>query len=144
MVALAEKFYIDFYGKVAAKANTLDQVREIMYNLPKYIPITRMPPTSRAFHFHMLRVYLQINTWKHLKQLLDIDNFGFFRDAQGTVTPIITDKDHAPKYLMHEMKCSCTKPNKEGLLCTGCSCKKSGFQCTPLCKCGGECSHNDI
>ena len=49
MVKLGEEFYIQLYGKVATKATTLDQVREIMYNLPKYIPITRMPPTSRAF-----------------------------------------------------------------------------------------------
>ena len=69
VVRLGENFYIQRYGKVAAKAKTLDQVREIMYNLPKYIPITRMPPTSRAFHFHMLRIYLQVSTWKHLKQL---------------------------------------------------------------------------
>ena len=31
MVELGEKFYINLYGKVAAKAKSLDQVREIMY-----------------------------------------------------------------------------------------------------------------
>ena len=40
MVELGEKFYINLYGKVSAKAKSLDQVCEIMYNLPKYIPIT--------------------------------------------------------------------------------------------------------
>ena len=57
MVVLGEEFYIQLYGKIATKATTLDQVRELMYNLPNYIPITRMPPTSRAFRFHMLRIY---------------------------------------------------------------------------------------
>ena len=84
MVELGEKFYINLYGKVAAKAKSLDQVREIMYNLPKYIPITRMPPTSSAFYFHMLCVYLQINTWKHLRQLLEFDKFGFLRMKTAT------------------------------------------------------------
>ena len=119
MVSLGEKFYIHMYGKVVVKAKSLDQVREIMYSLPKYIPITRMPPTSRAFYFHMLRVYLQINTWKHLRQLREIEKFGFGRDENGNITAIITDKEHAPKYLLQEMKCSCQKPNRAGLLCTG-------------------------
>ena len=56
MVELGDKFYINLYGKVAAKAKSLDQVREIMYNLPKYMPITQMPPTSRAFYFQILCV----------------------------------------------------------------------------------------
>ena len=142
IVELGEKFYINLYGKVAAKAKPLDQVREIMYNLPKYIPITRMPPTSRAFYFHMLRVYLQINTWKHLRQLLEFDKFGFFKDENGNITAIITDKEHAPKYMPQEMKCCCQKPNRAGSLCTGCSCSKSGLSCIELCKSGGECSNN--
>ena len=40
MVELGEKFYINLYGKVATKAKSLDQVREIIYSLPKYITIT--------------------------------------------------------------------------------------------------------
>ena len=49
MMELGEKFCINLYGKVAKKAKSLDQVCEVMYNLPKYIPITQMPPTSEAF-----------------------------------------------------------------------------------------------
>ena len=40
LVELGERFSINLYGKVAAKAKSLDQVRKIIYNLPKYIPIT--------------------------------------------------------------------------------------------------------
>ena len=40
VVELGEKFYINLYGKVATKAKSLDQVREIIYSLPKYITIT--------------------------------------------------------------------------------------------------------
>ena len=142
MVELGEKFYINLYGKVAKKAKSLDQVSKIMYNLPKYIPITRMPPTSEAFYFHVLRIYLQINTWKHLRKLLEFDKFGFFKDENSSITVIITDKERASKYMLQEMKCSCQKPNRAGLLCTGCSCLKSGLSCTELCKCSGECSNN--
>ena len=142
LVELGERFSINLYGKVAAKAKSLDQVRKIIYNLPKYIPITWIPPTSRVFYLHMLRVWLQINTWKHLRQLLGFDKFGFFKDENGNGTAIITDKEHAPKYMVQEMKCSCQKPSRAGLLCTDCSCSKSGLSCTELCKCGGECSNN--
>ena len=92
VVELREKFYINLYGKVGAKAKSLDKVRKIIDNLPKYIPITQMSPTSRAFYFHMLHVYLQINTWKHLRQLLEFDKFGFLKDENGNGTAIITDK----------------------------------------------------
>ena len=101
-----------------------------------------MEPTSWAFYFHMLRVYLQTNMWKHLRQLLEFDKFDFFKDENGNITVIITDKEHARKYMLQEMKCSCQKQIRAGLLCTGCLRLKSGLPCTELCKCGGECSNN--
>ena len=62
----------------------------------------------------MLRVYLLINTWKQLWQLLEFDKFGFFKDENGNITAIITDKEHAPKYRLQEMKRSFQKPNRAG------------------------------
>ena len=141
-ISISETFYIQLYGKVAEKATSLNQVREILYGLPKYIPITRFPPTSRAFYFHMLRVYLQISTWVNLKQILQPEKYGFARNDTGSIIPIVTDKSIAPEYLLREMKCSCHKQNRAGLLCTGCSCSKSGLSCTLLCKCNAECSNN--
>ena len=99
-----------------------------------------MPPQSRAFYFHLFHVYLQINTQKHLRQLLEFDKFIFFKD-ENDITAIVTDKEHVTKYMLQEMKCSCQKPNRAGLLCAGCSCSKSGLPRTELCKCGGECSN---
>ena len=143
MVGFGGEFHIQLYRKIATKATTLDQIREIMYNLPKYIPITRIPPTKRAFRFHMLRNYLQVSTWKHLKSILDAEHYGFYKDVNGFILPTITDKEHAPKYLVREMKCSCQKLNKAGMLCTGCSCVKHGVPCTAICKCLAECGHKD-
>ena len=78
---------------------SLDQVREIIYNLPKYIPITRIPPANRAFYFHMLPVYLQINTWKHLWQLLEFDKFGFSKVKTATAQRSLLTKN------MHRNTC---------------------------------------
>ena len=138
-----EVIFSDYSICSSINAKSLDQVREIMYNLPKYVPIKRMPPNSRAFHFHMLRIYLQVNTWKHLKLTLDIEKFGFYKDADGYFAPTISDRDYAPEYLLKEVKCNCQMPNKESMLCTKCSCVKHGVPCTALCKCHGECSHNE-
>ena len=99
-----EMNYMQLYGKLANKAQSLDQMREMMYNLPKYIPITRMPPTSRAFYFHMLRVYLQVNTWMHLWQVLNPDDYGFMTNSKGNIVPRITDKGVPPAYLLKEIK----------------------------------------
>ena len=75
MVELGEKFQINCMERLRQKS--LDQVREIIYNLPKYIPITGMSPANRAFYFYMLRTYLQINTWKHFRQSLGLVNLVF-------------------------------------------------------------------
>ena len=133
---------MQLYGRLANKAQSLDQMREMMYNLPKYIPITRMPPTSRAFYFHMLHVYLQVNTWMHLRQVLNPDDYGFMTNSKGNIVPRITDKGVAPAYLLKEIKCSCTKPNREGVMCSNCNCTMSGLSCTDLCKCNAECSNS--
>ena len=51
MVEMGEKFYMELYGKLGKKADSLNHLREIMYTMPKYIPISRIPPTSRAFRY---------------------------------------------------------------------------------------------
>ena len=113
-----------------------------MYTIPKYIPISRMPPTSRAFRFHMLRTHLEVSTCKNLEQRLEGEGYGFERNADEHLIPIITDTPPAPSYLLQDMKCSCEKPNRAGLLCTGCGCSKAGLPCTLLCKCDGHCDNN--
>ena len=66
MIEVGETFYLELYGKLGEKANSLDNLREMMHSMPKYIPISRMPPTSRAFHFHMLGTHLEVNNYKNL------------------------------------------------------------------------------
>ena len=61
MIEMGEQFYMELYGNLGKKADSLDHLREIMYTIPKYIPISRMPPTSRTFRFHMSRAHLEVN-----------------------------------------------------------------------------------
>ena len=64
-------------------------------------------------------------------------------DQSGNIVPKITDKPVAPLYLLKEIKCSCAKPNRAGLMCVNCGCSKAGLSCTALCKCNAECSNTD-
>ena len=132
------------YGKLGKKADSLDHLRDIMYIIPRYISISRMPPTSRALRFHMLRAHLEVNTCKNLEQRLEGEDHGFQKNANGQLIPIITGKPPAPTYHLQDMKCSCEKQNRTGLLCTGCSCCKAGLSCTLLCKCDGNCENYGV
>ena len=80
-----------------------------------------------AFQFHMLRVHLELNTCKNFEQRLEEEDHGFERNADGQLVPIITHKHPAPSYLLQDLKCSWEKPNRAGLLCTGCNCSKAGL-----------------
>ena len=104
---MGEKLYMELYGNLGKKADSLDHLRETMHTIPKYIPITRMLPTSRLSRFHVLRVRLEVNTCKNLEQRLEEEDHGFKRNANGNLIPIITDKPPAPTYVLQDMKCSC-------------------------------------
>ena len=100
VIEQGELFFMQLYGKASKYAESLDNLREILYMLPKYIPIERMLPTSRTFHFFMLRVHLQVNAWMYLRCTLDPLKYGFKKDEDGCFKPIITDKEPAPQDLL--------------------------------------------
>ena len=65
------------------------------------------------------------------------DDYGFMTN-KGNIVPRITDKGVAPAYLSKELKCSCTKPNRDGVMFSNSGCMKSGLSCTDLCICNAE------
>ena len=99
---MGEKFYMELYCKLSGKADLLDHLHEIMYTIPIYILISCIPPTSRAFRFHMLRAHLEVNNYKNLEQRLE----DFERNVDEQLIPITTDKPPAPSYLLQDKKCS--------------------------------------
>ena len=86
-------------GMYKGVGKSLDELRYIFIKSTNYVPLERMPPTSRAFYFHSLRVHHQVNTWRNLKTLLNKEEFGF-HIASGAITPVITDKAPAPEELL--------------------------------------------
>ena len=127
MIEMGETFYLEFYINLAKKADSPDHLRETMHTIPKHIPISRMPPTMRVFRFHILRAHLEVNTYQNLEQRLEEEDHGFERNPDEHLILIITDKPPAHTYLLQDMKCSCEKLNRTGLLCTRYSCAKAGL-----------------
>ena len=101
--------YMELCGKLGKKANLLDQFRETMYTIPKYIPISCMPPTSRAFWFHVLGAHLEVNICKNLEQSLEEKDHGFKTNVTEQLIPKITGTPPALSYLLQDMKCGCEK-----------------------------------
>jgi len=120
---------------------SLDELRSKFVTSSKYVPLERLPPTSRAAYFHCLRVHHQTATWKHLKTVLKKEDLGFKFSHQGELIPVITDKLAAPKELLREIRCSCSKGEQ---LCGSCSCSKIRLFCSIHCKCGGQCSNAPV
>ncbi len=99
-----------------------------------------MPPTSGAYYYNSLRVHHQVNTWKHLKTLLNPKEYGF-RSEASCLVPIFMNKEAAPKELLKDIRFSC---QKEGGLCKSCTCTKMGLPCNMHCKCQSQCDNGSV
>ena len=100
LMKIGKRFIMHLY-KPSTKSTfkTLDELRYQYVKSPKYIPIERMPTTSRAGSFHLPRVHLHVHTWEHLKTILPIEQWGF-KIVGENIMPIITDLPVAPDYKM--------------------------------------------
>lgn len=132
---MGEKFVVQLYG--GDKNVNLNTMRYLNVISPKYVPVERMPPTSRACHFHSLRVHLQVSTWQHLGTMLKKEEFGF-NIENGSVVPIVTDIEPAPPHLLQDIRCSCKSSKR---LCVSCNCARKGMACSIHCKCGAQCEN---
>ena len=137
---IGEQFVISLYaGKT--KLDSLDELRHHQFISPKYMPLERMAPTSRANYFHCLRVHHQVSTWRHLKTVLPMEDYGFIV-VGSSVAPLISDKAPAPSELLQDVRCSCKSTSIK--LCSGCTCSKYQIPCSIHCKCGGLCDNGMI
>ena len=99
------------------------KLRAMYFKTPKYVPVDKMPPTSRSWFFD-----LQVNTWKNLETKLPVERSGY-QVVQGTIEPIITDI--APDELLRDIRYSCQRKNR---LCSTCCCSKRRLPCSIHCK----------
>ena len=97
-------------------------------------------PPSASTQYHSLRVYHQIQEWLGV-EMSSVD-WGW-KISGGTLLPIMTDLQPAPKKFLDVIRCGC----KSGCDTKRCSCRKHGLDCSAACsECRGMCAnaHNDI
>ena len=135
--SFGQLFVHSLYSGGSKTTKGLDELRYLNVISPKFVPVERMPPTSRSCYFHSLRVHHQVSTWMNLETVLDKEDYGF-KVQDKSVIPIITDMAPTPPELLLNIRCSC-KTSKT--LCASCSCAKKGIFCSIHCKCEAQCQN---
>ena len=99
-----------------------------------------LPPTSSAFKYHSLRVYLQVQQWIIRECVLKPDHWGWSL-VGGKYIPIEMDIPPAPEELLKIIRCTC-KGDCSNRMCT---CKKYSRECTIAClNCRGSACSNSF
>ena len=131
-----ERAFVRTYG--GKSSDSLDFLRLVTYdqklakNKNKVVQAKDLPPTSASARYHSLRVFYQVQEWATLGGFdLEAEEWGW-QSCDGSLLPIMTDKDLAPEYLLNIIRCSC----KKDCSTARCSCRKHGLTCTQAC---GEC-----
>ena len=104
----------------------------------------KLPPTERAAHYHGLRVHLQVIEWKILDETSNLDPMEWgWKDDNGKLAPIPTDKEVGPPNLLNVIRCRCKTSSKNPCGTNICSCRKHGLKCMTACGgCRGEDCNN--
>ena len=81
----------------------------------------------------------QVAQWKHLDLCcLNPQDWGW-KMEDGILTPIKTDLDPAPEWLLQVVRCKCKMSTKHPCGTLSCSCRKNGLTCVTACgSCHGE------
>ena len=125
----AEKFVCLLYK---SPEEILDLAREKMFG--KVSQPEKLPPTSDAFHQHLLRCHYQSMVWRtaHLgKPTLPKPEETGWRIQDDVLVPVLMTLDPIPKACIEMVSCRC----KTGCSTLRCRCRKSTVVCTELCGC---------
>ena len=132
--AAALRFVGALYGK--QNCTSLNSLRAHKSKSIMKVSTKRMPPTNDSFHQHVLRCQFQLITWKKanmpLQVLPDPDSFGYCRNPDGTIDPMMMAQPAAAPELLNDIICFCNNDCDDF-----CRCHSLGQPCTAACDCGG-------
>ena len=133
-------FVIVFGGKWSDPLNTLRYAKYMeMVASAENIDPQKLPPTTRAAHYHSLRVHLQVILWKELTDPL----IWGWKLYSSKLQPIMTDLEPAPESLLKFVCCKCKLSTANPCGSNTCSCRKHGLKCVTACgDCRGESCRN--
>ena len=96
-----------------------------------------LPPTENAFHFHVLRSLHQMALCKRAQETdPDLPNpLTHGRKLhEGTLVPILMDKEPRPNLTKEKKYCGCSKSRCR----RGCICARANVKCVIACRCAGD------
>ena len=128
-IVAADKFMCQLYK---VNSDSLDKAR--LHLFPKMTAPEKLPPTSDAFHHHILSVHFQATVWKEadkaMQELPDPEDYGWeMDDDSDQLHSILCSLDPVPCVDM--VYCTCVT----GCGTLICSCRKAKLVCTGLCLC---------
>ena len=127
------KFLLFLYG-APAKTTSIDEYRYVAFAKAvanntkslKPVKLESLPPTSDAARQHFYRVYLQVQKWMSYE--INPEKWGW--EKSTTLNPILMKQQPAPDEILNMIFCTC----KSGCIKDTCTCRKSGLQCSNICK----------
>ena len=135
-VAPFKRFVMKLFSSNIIKVTsdeTLNTCRWKLYT--KFQNCDKLPPTSSALKYKILRSHLICSIWKSADKKhpveLDVLSYGWERNEDGLLVATMTDKPPAPEAIIEIRFCKC------GTGCNNmrCKCKKNQLICTELCFC---------
>ena len=139
--ATLQQYVVLMYDRSSTLAK-VDAARQVLFARNSK-SLESIPPTEAALKQHAIRAeyqsgYVWAQSLEKDPHLPSPSSWGWEREDNKPWTPIWTTLQQAQDSLKELIRCGC----KQG--CRGrCSCRKANLQCTILCACGGDCSHED-
>ena len=108
------------------------------HNRTKAPELRSLPPTTEAFHQHVLRAHLQAAIWRNAlcePPDLNPEDFGWVMDSNGKLEPVPLPANVplVPESVKKIIKCGCS--SLEPCSTARCSCTSAGISCSTFCAC---------
>ncbi|KYN17594.1 hypothetical protein ALC57_10109, partial [Trachymyrmex cornetzi] len=139
LVAAGERFLIAVYGgeKQETSLSSLRYKRFAKSVTKSTFNLSTLPPPTTAAREHILRTYLQVQTW--MGNYKEPEEYGWRKTKQG-LEPVINNAQAVLQELLKIIACKCKR--KSG---GACGCRKAGLKCSMICKnCDGETCDNVV
>ena len=108
---------------------------------PKAGTPDKLPPTSDALKYHIMRAHYQAMVWRQAHcpwQILPKPEESGWKLMDNELVPVLMTLDPIPKVCVEMITCNWTT----GCATLRCKCKKANIVCSGLCGCGK--SENDL
>ena len=124
-------FVGSLYGRTGC--NSMNALR--CEEAAKKVTPRKLPPTEDSFQQHVLRTLYQLLIWRQANSLFQVlpdpIYFGYFKDLDGSLRPVMMTQSPAAPELLNDLVCQCTNNSCN----SNCTCLNNNQPCTSACSC---------